>query len=124
MMDFFVEGGWGMFPILALGLVALGGGVRFAADPRNARLPLVAGTSATLLLAVVHATVMDLAAVLHYLGDGTNVPDGQVVRVLLVGLKECTRPAGLGGAFLVLASTAVCVGLWRQARRQLGPDVA
>jgi hypothetical protein len=64
---------------------------------------------------VAHATVTDVAAVFHYLEDPVRAPEGQVVRLLVGGLKESTRPAALGGIFLTLVPLIVAVGIYRDS---------
>ena len=68
----------------------------------------------TLLVVVVHATVTDVAAVFRYFEDPVRAPDGQIARMLLMGLKESTRPAALGGIFLTLVPLLAAVGVYRE----------
>jgi len=113
--EFMREGGWGMWPVLLLGLVTLASAIRYAARPERLCLPFVAALWVTLLTAVVHASVTDLAAVFGYFQDPARAPDPEIPRTLLVGLKESTRPAVLGGIFLTLVPLLVAVGIYRQA---------
>lgn len=110
------EGGWGMWPVLLLGLVALASATRYAIRPERLCLRFVAVLWLTLLTAVVHATVTDLAAVFRYFEDPGRAPDLQVARLLLVGLKESTRPAALGGIFLTLVPLLAAAGIYREYR--------
>ncbi|HXU02896.1 MAG TPA: hypothetical protein VN903_18145, partial [Polyangia bacterium] len=100
--DFMREGGWGMYPVLLIGLVTLASATRYAIRPERLCLRFVAVLWLTLLAAVVHATVTDLAAVFRYFEDPARAPEAEMARTLLVGLKESTRPAALGGIFLTL----------------------
>ncbi len=117
MLDFFMEGGWGMWPVLALGLVMMGVAVRYAMDPTAPRLRVVITAGVALTVTMVHATWTDIAAVLFALQDPQRVPDDQLVRILFAGLKECTRPGAMGGAFMMVACVAVVLGAWREVRR-------
>lgn len=112
--EFMREGGWGMWPVLLLGLVALAGATRYAVRPEPPRLRFLALLWLTLLIAVVHATVTDLAAVFRYFEDPVRAPDAQMARTLLVGLKESSRPAALGGIFLTLVPLLAAVGVYRE----------
>jgi hypothetical protein len=112
--DFMREGGWGMWPVLLLGLVALASATRYAIRPERLCLRFVAVLWVTLLTAVVHATVTDLAAVFRYFEDPVRAPDAQIARLLLTGLKESTRPAALGGIFLTLVPLLAAVGVYRE----------
>ena len=112
--EFMREGGWGMWPILLLGLAALASAVRYAARPERQSLRFAAALWVTLVVAVVHASITDLAAVFGYFQDPGRAPDPQIPRTLLIGLKESTRPAVLGGIFLTLAPLLAAVGLYRE----------
>ena len=111
--QFMQEGGWGMWPVMVLGLVTLASAVRYMVRPERYCLPFIAALWVTIAVAVVHATVTDLAAVFHYFEDPVKAPDDQVVRLLLAGLKESTRPAALGGIFLTLVPLFVAGGIYR-----------
>jgi hypothetical protein len=112
--EFMMEGGWGMWPVLVLGLVMLASSVRYMASPERFCLPFIAALWVTLVVTVVHATVTDVAAVLHHLEEPSRAPDGLVARMLMMGLKESTRPAALGGIFLTLAPLFVAGGIYRE----------
>jgi len=112
--EFMREGGWGMWPVLLLGLVALASATRYAIRPERLCLRFVAVLWVTLVAAVVHATVTDLAAVFRYFEDPVRAPDSQIARLLLTGLKESSRPAALGGIFLTLVPLLAAVGVYRE----------
>ena len=112
--EFMKEGGWGMWPVLLLGLVTLASAARYMARPERFCLPFIAALWVTLVVAVAHATVTDVAAVFRYLEEPARAPDGPVVRLLMMGLKESTRPAALGGIFLTLAPLFVAGGIYRE----------
>jgi hypothetical protein len=111
--EFMLEGGWGMWPVMVLGLVTLASAVRYMIRPEPFCVSFIAALWVTLVVAVVHATVTDVAAVFHYFEDPVKAPDGQVARLLLTGLKESTRPAALGGIFLTLVPLFVAGGIYR-----------
>ena len=112
--EFMREGGWGMWPILLLGLAALASAARYATRPERQSLRFAAALWVTLVVAVVHASITDLAAVFGYFQDPGRAPDPQIPRTLLIGLKESTRPAVLGGIFLTLSPLLAAVGLYRE----------
>lgn len=111
---FMREGGWGMWPILVLGLVALAGAIRYAARPERLYLRFIAALWLTLLVSVVHASVTDVAAVLGYFDDTARASDSEIPRLIIAGLKESTRPAVLGGIFLTLVPLLAAVGIYRE----------
>jgi hypothetical protein len=99
---------------LLLGLLVLASATRYAIRPERLCLRFVAILWLTLLVAIVHATVTDMAAVFRYFEDPVRAPDGQFARPLLIGLKESTRPAVLGGIFLTLVPLLAAVGVYRE----------
>ena len=111
--DFMKEGGWGMWPVLLLGLAGVASAARYAVRPVPGCLPFVAALWLTVGVVVGHAVITDLAAVFRYLEDPTRAPDPQFARLLVTGLKESTRPAALGGIFLTLMPLLAAVGLYR-----------
>lgn len=83
------------------------------ARPERYCMPFIASLWVALLVLVVQATISDVAAVFSYLEDSVRAPEGRVARILLGGLKESTRPAGLGGIFLTLSPLLVAGGIYR-----------
>ena len=111
---FIQEGGWGMWPVMLLGIATLGGAARYAVRPERRWLGFAAALWLTLIAVVIHAVVMDVAAVFRFLENPAGVPDGQLARVLFVGLKESSRPAALGGIFVALAPLLAADGIYRE----------
>lgn len=119
MVQFFREGGIGMFPVLILALIGLWVAVRFALDSEPIRLRLFMAVTAALLVNVALAVVANVAMVLRYVAAfDTHEPD-RAFRHILVGLKESCRPAILGLGLLSLAVILVVIGVYRESRREL-----
>ena len=118
-MEFFTEGGWGMWPVLVFGLVLIGASARYGWDGERIRLRFIGVMSALLTATMVHAVVTNVAMVFWYLESPKRAPDTELVRTLFTGLKESTRPFGLGGALLVLALVFVAVGAYREGQREM-----
>jgi hypothetical protein len=116
MVNFFIEGGWGMYPVLVLGLILMWASARYALDMEPARLRFIVALSVALLVTMAHATWTCFAAVFQYLHRTTTEPFAQT---LMTGLMESTRPATLGGALLTLAMILVVVGTYRSSQREL-----
>jgi hypothetical protein len=116
MIEFFKEGGWGMWPILVLGLVTLGASIRFASKPDARQVGFLGAMGLATFISIVHATWTDFGAVFNAVSDEKIVPEAQMTRILFEGLKECTRPGALGGALLVFASILFAVGVLRLGR--------
>ena len=119
MLQFWIEGGWGMFPVTAFGVVMILAAGRFAFDGEMLRLRFVGAMGAVLLAAVLHAMLTDVAAVFSYVQDPERVADDQLARIVFTGLMESTRPGALGGALLVVALVLVAVGVSRSTAREL-----
>lgn len=119
MLDFFREGGWGMFPVLVFGLVLLATAARYAWDCEPARLRFAIAMSVLLVVTITHAMLSDLAAVFSFVQDSERVADDQLARIVFTGLMESTRPGAFGGALLILALVLVAVGVYRGGRREL-----
>ena len=112
-IEFMREGGWGMFPVLLFGSIALGSAVRYAIRPSPRALAFTAAMWFTCLVSVGHSMMTNVAAVFTYLEDPARAPDAQFWRILMTGLKESSRPGALGGTFLTLVPLCIAVGLLR-----------
>ncbi len=119
MLDFFREGGWGMWPVLVFGLVALGSAGRYAWDMEGARLRFAIVMIVLVAISSLHAMLTDLAAVFSFVSDPENVADSDLARIVFTGLMESTRPGAMAGLFIVLALCLVAVGVQRDGQRQL-----
>lgn len=113
-VEFMREGGWGMWPVLLVGLVSLAAAIRYAVRPERLHFRFAAALWLTLLVAVAHASLTDVAAVLGYFDDPGRATDSQIPRLIIMGLKESTRPAVLGGIFLTLVPLLAAVGIYRE----------
>jgi hypothetical protein len=116
MVRFFIEGGWGMYPVLVMGLMLVWASVRYAIDTEPLRLRFIGALAVALVVTMVHATWTCIAAVFHFLEQS---PGEKFARTLMTGLMESTRPATLGGALLTVALILVAVGAYRSMHREL-----
>lgn len=119
MIELFMEGGWGMWPVLVFGMVTLGAAVRFTRKPEMSQLRFLAAMALTTLVSTIHATWMDVAMVFKFLEDPQRVPDADVTRTLFMGLKESSRPGLLSGILLTLACLLVAIGLLRAQKSKV-----
>ena len=67
MKTFFVEGGWGMFPVLLVGLVVLYASIRYLVDGEPVRLRFILALSLAQLALVTQAH-HDLGVQVHFAG--------------------------------------------------------
>ena len=119
MGDFFMEGGWGMYPVLVLGVMLVVSAARYAIDGESVRLRFVVALALSLVASIATACTADVAKVFWYLQSPERVSDALFLRILVEGLKESSRPAMLGFPLLGLALIAVSIGVYRTGRREL-----
>lgn len=109
MKTLIVEGGFPMWFVLALGLVALLGAVAFAARPAPARERFVIRMGLSTLGATLVALASDLGATFHYVGEQEMALERRV-QMAMVGLGESMAPLIMGFGLLTLVSLLVAVG--------------
>jgi hypothetical protein len=114
MVDFFKEGGWGMWAILFIGIVLLGAAGWFAARPQRRRIGFLAGMTASLMFAMLYAVSTDLGTVFGAVAKlYAKIPREEVVPILLQGLKESSRPFTFGTMILTVAALLFAAGMAR-----------
>jgi hypothetical protein len=109
MKTLIIEGGFPMWFVLALGLVALAGAVAFAARPAAARERFVTRMSMSTLCATLVALASDLGATFHYVGEQEMALDRRI-QMTMVGIGESMAPLIMGFGFLTLIALLVAVG--------------
>ena len=62
MMQMWIEGGWGMFPVLVFGLITMFAAGRYAIDGQTPRLRFVAAMSGVLVVSMAHSMLTNVAA--------------------------------------------------------------
>jgi hypothetical protein len=117
MIEAFMEGGWGMWPVLVFGMVSLGAALRFALKPDMAQLRFIGAILVTTLVSTIHATWTCFGAVFRALEDPQRVADAELTRTMYAGFKESTRPGSMGGLLITLACLLVAVGMLRAQRK-------
>lgn len=113
MVDFFKEGGWGMWAILFLGLILLAATGRFAVKPEMRKLGFIGSLALSTVFAIVYALSTDLGMVFFTVADRDKVPDAELARTLLQGLKESSRPVTFGSMILTIAALLLAAGMAR-----------
>jgi hypothetical protein len=119
MLEFFREGGWGMYPVLVLGLMLIVSGARYMLDGEPVRLRFIGVLSLAHLAFIATGLTADVAKVFWYLHSSEHVPDAELWRTLFEGLKESSGPALLGFPLLGLALILVTIGVYRVGNREL-----
>lgn len=114
MVEFFKEGGWGMWAILFIGIVLLVSAGRFAVRPEPRRIGFLAGITVSLIFAAFHGTSIALGTVFGAVGaDRVHIPKEDMAAVLLIGLKESSRPVTFATMILTVAALLFSAGMAR-----------
>lgn len=116
MIAIFRDGGWGMWAILFVGILLIVDAARFAYKPDPQRLGFLRILALSTVSASVCTTLMDVGKVFGVLAREEKVPDGQIVRILFEGMKECLSPGMFGAAILTITALLVAAGMLRRAR--------
>lgn len=105
MLTLFREGGFPMYVILALGVAAIGAGLRAVTAPTEGRLQLVRHLGRAALYATLVGLAAALGAVFHHAPTFASEHQMDLREVILQGLGEAMSPAILG--FTMLSIVAV-----------------
>jgi hypothetical protein len=107
----FHEGGWGMYPTLFFGLLALGVAALYAVRPEGRFVPLVVSTSLLTLVSGVLGFVRGVSASFTHITEATDRA------VAMVGAGESAHNVTLALIFVALVLVATTIGATRTARR-------
>ena len=116
MVQFFLEGGFAMYPVLIIGLTLLGASIRYAIDAEPIRRSFICTMAWTLVAMTLFATWLGLAAVFHYM---ETVKEAEFASTLMTGFKEVTHNGILGGMLLTVSLILAAIGTYRAGRREL-----
>ena len=124
MMDWFKAGGFGMFPILAVGMFAIGVGVRAAMAPTSKRIALLRALVSAVVMLSLFAFGTNLWAVNTHLNSSAFVEAagasvGKMADIGALGFMESGQAFTLGGLLAAIAALLRAVAEWRK-----GPDAA
>ena len=108
---FMVEGGWGMWFVLAFGLITLFAAIGFARRPARGSRAVVRAFSRGTLFASISVVSLDLATVGARIMSTSEWSHGPGLHwVLLEGVSESLAPATLGFTLLSFVWLLVGVG--------------
>jgi hypothetical protein len=115
MFEFFTEGGFAMFFLLAFGVATLVASAHYAWRVTRVALKVTLGLGAATAFATLTGIAVDLAAVGHGAVDYMNRHhETSLASVVLQGVAESLAPAVLGFTLLSLAALITTLGLYRQ----------
>lgn len=113
MLEHFKAGGWGMFPILIIGLVMLGAAAAAAGTGKTTTRRFALRLSPVVAWMTVVAVTTDVMTVMYFLARRPSVD----ATILCQGLGESLSPAVLGAGFLALTHLLAAVGHRREDER-------
>jgi len=111
MNEFFIEGGWGMYPTLAFGAVLLAAAGWYAVRPERRIVPLLAALGIVTMSAGLLGFATGLRATCHYVTAVEQRP-----ALAIAGFGESLANVVLALALVTMAALAACLGAWRLAR--------
>ena len=113
MMDWFKAGGWGMFPILFIGVAGIVVGLRAAREPTKWRMTILRGLPTLIVVNALFTFGTNLWAVnVHLTNDAflkaRDIGAAELPFIALVGVTEAGQALTLGG---LLATVVVALRL-------------
>ncbi len=116
MREHFLEGGWGMWPTLVIGLAGLGAGLRYAMTGDRRLRGTLESLAKTVLFFALSGFFTGIVATGDYLGAhaAAEVP---MAAIALTGVKESTNNLALGFTVLALLHLQLAVGRRREDAR-------
>jgi hypothetical protein len=123
-MEWFKAGGFGMFPILAVGMFAIGVGVRAAIAPTTKRIALLRALVSLIIMLSLFTFGTNLWAVNVHLSspafvEAASASAGKMSDIGVLGVTESGQAFTLGGLLAAIAAVLRAVAEWRK-----GPDAA
>jgi hypothetical protein len=116
-LKFIAEGGWGVFPVMLVGVIAVGLSIAFAVSLRREILPLLGGFWVATLLSGCLGSLVGVRATLR----AAEALPALDTAELLANLRESLNSGILGIVFGLLAALVGSAGgfrvAWRAAAR-------
>lgn len=106
----FHEGGWGMWPTMLFGTLALALSLRHAIAPKQELLPLIVGVAGATLFGGALGFTTGIINTVKYLGE---LPAEREPIVFLYGLGESMNNLALALLLVTMVSLAAGVGSFR-----------
>lgn len=122
MPQWFVNGGWSMWFLSIVGVLAVVASARFAWRPDPAQLERIRCLGRALAWGIVTGTAADLAEVglqINARTEWAHSPD--LALLVLQGVAESMSPALLGGAVLSVVALLCAAGLGRLHAHGMAP---
>ncbi|MGC4117636.1 MAG: hypothetical protein QM765_24385 [Myxococcales bacterium] len=110
MSDFWLAGGWGMYPTALFGVLLVAAGVCYAIFPERRFVPLLVSLGVVVFGSGMLGTVTGFTTTFRYI---EKVPADQQHTITLLGISESLNNIILAFVFIVLATLIAAVGALR-----------
>lgn len=111
MLEFIRDAGYGIFPVMVCGAIAILVALRYATRPERRFVPLVIGFSITTLIMGAIGAIIGLQTTIHALAMAGN-PNPLV---LLEGVKESLNNFVAACLIVALVAVVTTIGSYRRA---------
>jgi hypothetical protein len=120
-LEYFRDGGWGMYPTLVCGVVLLAAALKYALRPERRFVPLLVALNILTLSSGALGFVSGVITTARHL---EGVGETRSALVAFLGIGESLNNVGCALMFVVAAAIAVTLGAWKIAfqRRAMTPD--
>ena len=113
LFDPFKDGGWGMYPTFAFGVLLLGVAVKYAASPERRYVPLLVALNIATLVSGALGFVSGVIVTAHALSSAGMT---QPTNISFFGVGEALNNVAFA-LLLVMVSTVVStIGAWKLSR--------
>jgi hypothetical protein len=109
MLEFFRDGGFGMYPILGFGVVTLFTAAYFAIRAQPQVKGFIEGMAKALLFSSLTGTATGFAATLSC-ASSRKCTDEEPLRIVMMGIRESLNCVIMGFAFLTMIYLLTAVG--------------
>lgn len=113
MLEFFKDGGWGMYPVLVFGTIAIIAALRHAVAPAGRFVPLIVGFCAVTLIAGVLGTAVGVQTTIVYVNREATTDHW----LLALGLRESLNNLVMACTAASIAALISTYGSFRRAAR-------
>ncbi|WP_164013920.1 hypothetical protein [Pyxidicoccus trucidator] len=113
MQNAFIEGGWGMYPTLVVGLALIATCLQYARRPESRYVPLMLSLGLVTLMSGALGFFSGIISLLrYYTGAGSDM----ATSVLFVGFYESLHNVAFALMLATLGALLTSVGAWRLSR--------
>ena len=111
-LEYFRDGGWGMYPTLVFGLVLLAAALKYALRPERRLVPLLVALNLLTLSAGALGFVSGVITTARYL---EGVGETRSALVAFLGIGESLNNVAFALVFVTAGAIAVTLGAWKIA---------